>query len=364
MKKTCCIATVIILTFSPFSNLAAQKVVVVPLGGTTEIEASINWKGQWSATELYHNGDGVEFNGSSYLCVGAPACTLTPPGKSWDLMAAKGNTGDTGARGYRGDTGTSGPKGNTGMAGPKGDTGAQGATGATGPTGPKGDTGAQGSKGNIGNTGPKGDTGAQGSKGDTGDAGPKGDIGNTGSKGDTGDKGDTGTQGPKGDTGAQGLKGDKGDKGDTGSGGGSIIAKDNGGVVLGKVLSVIDYALKILTSTGNITELDWAGNPDVTYTYFTGDNCTGTVFKYASSQYPTNDIHWGYLPSNLGVPVPYTLSEWQGAKTPKTRTKENTNGTCDIYTTVRDNTYTLTQTTRTAIGLPDTIAGPIVVEEQ
>jgi len=71
----------------------AEKVVVVPLGSTTNIMASINWRGEWSGSESYQNGDGVQWEGSSYLCVGAPDCTIIPPDGSWDLMAAAGADG-------------------------------------------------------------------------------------------------------------------------------------------------------------------------------------------------------------------------------------------------------------------------------
>ena len=134
--------------FAPMSPAhAAAGVVVVPLGGTTQIEASINWKGAWSAAESYQNGDGVESEGSSYLCVGSPDCTLMPPAGSWDLMAAKGDTGSTGAAGAVGATG---PTGATGAVGATGPTGATGAVGATGPTGPTGATGAAGPTGPTG----------------------------------------------------------------------------------------------------------------------------------------------------------------------------------------------------------------------
>lgn len=65
----------------------------------------------------------------------------------WQVFAAKGDTGTTGAAGPAGATGPAGPTGSTGPAGPTGTTGAtgpqgpQGAVGLTGPPGPAGTTG-------------------------------------------------------------------------------------------------------------------------------------------------------------------------------------------------------------------------------
>ena len=320
----------------PLISFAEDKVIVIPIGDSATVEKL--WRGAWTQGTTYSIGDGVFYSGSSYVCLQDHTASLSndPPSVFWDMLAQKGATGPTGL---------------TGPSGPAGPTGASGATGAQGPAGP---AGAQGLKGDTGNTGPQGPigaTGAQGAAGEPGAQGPKGD------KGDTGATGPQGPAGPKGDTGATGPQGIPGS-------GASIIAKDSGAVVLGKVLTITNYSLFILTTTGKIVEIDWNGKPNIDTTYFTSADCTSGAFRFASLQYPTNFIHWGYLPSSPGVAIPFTLSTFEGAKTPQSRTTEGANGVCEPNTTVRETTYTLTQTTRTAIGLPNTITGPIVVEEQ
>ena len=325
--------------FSPVVSFSANRVVVIPLGSSANIEKV--WRGEWVAGATYSAGDAVFSSGSSYVCLEDHVASASndPPSLQWDLLAQKGATGPTGL------TGPAGPTGATGATGP------QGTTGPAGAQGPKGDTGDAGPAGATGATGAQGATGSQGA---TGAQGPKGDTGDTGPAGATGPQGSQGPQGPQGPQGIQGIPGS----------GGSIIAKDSGPVVIGKVLSVSDYSLYILTSTGKIFEIEWNGKPTIDYTYFTSADCTSGAFRYASTQLPTNNIHWGYLPSNLGVAVPFTLSAYEGAKTPQSRTSPSLNGVCESYTAERLTTYTLTQTTRAAIGLPDTITGPIVVEAQ
>jgi hypothetical protein len=74
----------------------------------------------------------VSFNGSSYVCVAATPISPSGDPTSWELIAAKGDTGATGA------TGATGPKGDTGATGPAGANGAPGSPGATGTTGATG----------------------------------------------------------------------------------------------------------------------------------------------------------------------------------------------------------------------------------
>ena len=48
----------------------AEKVVVVPLmGKTTYIGASIFWTGEWQDNFQYVIGDGMQYEGSSYICL-------------------------------------------------------------------------------------------------------------------------------------------------------------------------------------------------------------------------------------------------------------------------------------------------------
>jgi len=71
---------------------AADKVVVIPLGGANNY---MYWQGTWSDTTNYKIGDGVQYEGSSYVCVGAHNSigSNSPPSAYWDLLAAKGDAG-------------------------------------------------------------------------------------------------------------------------------------------------------------------------------------------------------------------------------------------------------------------------------
>ncbi len=77
---------------------AADKIVVIPLGGAKNF---MYWQGEWSlAGENYKIGDGVQYEGSSFVCVEAHTSSdSTPPLSSvyWDLLALKGDKGDSGA---------------------------------------------------------------------------------------------------------------------------------------------------------------------------------------------------------------------------------------------------------------------------
>ena len=99
----------------------------------------VNWQDAWSdynssfsATNYYIN-DGVEYNGSAYICLVAHTSTNdsdTGTGKPdtasstvWSLMSSMGDKGDTGDTGQTGDTGPQGDTGETGGTGPQGAAG-------------------------------------------------------------------------------------------------------------------------------------------------------------------------------------------------------------------------------------------------
>ena len=116
------------------------RIVFIPFSGK-----KVLWRGEWNTGILYHQGDAVQFDGSSYYCINDHTSTVAdnPPDPScWNLMAAMGATGPAGLNGAKGDSGApgpqgiQGPQGVQGEMGPQGDTGATGATGATGPAGP------------------------------------------------------------------------------------------------------------------------------------------------------------------------------------------------------------------------------------
>ena len=82
------------LAFYIFSStaIAADKVVVIPLGGAKNY---IYWQGNWSVDTFYKVGDGIQYEGSSYICVDAHQSTVStsPPSSQWNLLALKGEPG-------------------------------------------------------------------------------------------------------------------------------------------------------------------------------------------------------------------------------------------------------------------------------
>ena len=126
----------------------AKQVVVIPLGKTINIQASINWMGEWQETTDYLEGDAVQYQGSTYLCLLQHTSDSSnyPPNANWDLLA------EAGAAGTAGETGEQGPPGLQGATGLTGSTGLQGQQGIQGPTGATGATGEQGPPGPIAGT--------------------------------------------------------------------------------------------------------------------------------------------------------------------------------------------------------------------
>ncbi|MBU0943475.1 MAG: hypothetical protein KJ804_14265 [Proteobacteria bacterium] len=159
-----CLANVL---FFSTAIMASDKVVIIPMGATTNIEASINWQGEWADGVPYANGDAVQYQGSSYLCVANHISSPvdSPPHAYWDLVASVGAEGGEGPAGPKGDTGDTGSQGPAGVQGDAGDTGPQGPAGVQGDTG---DTGPQGIKGDTGDIGPQGPAGADGITGPAG----------------------------------------------------------------------------------------------------------------------------------------------------------------------------------------------------
>jgi hypothetical protein len=174
---------------------AADKVVVIPMTGTTKYH-TMDWLGEWTNGINYEIGDGVQKDGSSYMCIAGHTAIESENGPPndvfWSLFAAVGDEGPQGEIGPAGPQGEIGDTGPQGIQGVKGDTGATGLRGAVGDRGPKGD---------------KGDTGPVGSTGPTGDRGPTGEKGDVGPQGE---RGPTGEQGPQGDIGPQGPQGESG----------------------------------------------------------------------------------------------------------------------------------------------------------
>lgn len=131
-----CLAAILFGAIPVFAQ--TDRVVVVPLGKTVSIAAPISWQGQWVSGVTYRQGDGVQFNGSSFICTGVHVSTgsNSPSFPTyWDLLAAQGAEGPQGPEGPQG---IQGDQGIQGLTGPQGDQGPQGPQGIQGPVGPPG----------------------------------------------------------------------------------------------------------------------------------------------------------------------------------------------------------------------------------
>ena len=160
VKKKISIVALFFMTLFISEMHAEDRVVVIPLGADVNIEAPIKWQGEWEEGASYKTGDGLQYNGSSYICLqGHTASTSnSPPSDSfWSLMATKGDKGDEGAIGPQGIPGPIGATGPQGIPGPVGATGPQGVPGPVGATGPQGIPGPVGATGPQGIQGPAGD---------------------------------------------------------------------------------------------------------------------------------------------------------------------------------------------------------------
>ena len=80
------------------ANFAALKSAL----NSMQLPATLAWKGPWQTGVAYLKNDLVEFGGSAYVCIADTAGASTPidPTK-WQLFAAKGTSGATGAPGPR-----------------------------------------------------------------------------------------------------------------------------------------------------------------------------------------------------------------------------------------------------------------------
>ena len=175
MKKitlTLCAASIL------FAAPVYAGLLVVPVKKTILLDTPIYWTGDWATGMTYKGGDGIQYEGSSYICLQDHTSSLSnaPPNSTyWDIMAVKGEDGEDGATGPPGPQGEQGP---TGPPGPKGDTGPmppmppcpKGDTGPTGPPGPQGPQGPQGPTGDCSSC-PTGPASIQGEKEDVGPQG-------------------------------------------------------------------------------------------------------------------------------------------------------------------------------------------------
>ena len=143
------------LTWDGVNNLTVRGTILNADG----IPNGMVWRGAWNINYSqggtdYALNDGVENDGSSYVCVAQHnSVTIGSNGEPgvgsswetyWDLWASIGDTGATGHTGEQGEQGETGHTGSTGSDGVTGQTGHTGAQGETGQTGSTGSTGASG----------------------------------------------------------------------------------------------------------------------------------------------------------------------------------------------------------------------------
>ena len=157
MNKKNSIVIFLTMTVFTYETYGEDRIVVIPLGAEVNLEAPIKWRGEWTDGESYKKGDGLQYNGSSYISLQehAASITNTPPNDSfWSLMATKGDKGDEGPIGPQGIPGPVGATGPQGLPGPVGATGPQGVPGPVGAVGPQGIPGPVGAMGPQGIQGP------------------------------------------------------------------------------------------------------------------------------------------------------------------------------------------------------------------
>jgi hypothetical protein len=298
-------------------------------------------------------GGGSKRSRTYYACVTKQFHTL-------NLTTRTGTCGDGERKISFNAEGPPGPRGRTGARGP---AGAKGADGPAGPAGPKGADGATGAPG------PKGEQGAKGEKGDQGlpgEQGPQGLKGDKGEKGDTGAAGPQGLKGDKGDTGAAGAKGDKGDpgiQGPPGQGGPALVDANN--VSLGRVISYTRYAATVVTSTGYQIDIPFDGVFKPAQIYYTGAGCTGTAYlNDGNGGTPPFDAISGkwlvYSGSMNTLMAPATVANGFSMGEAFTAATID-NPSCGASAGTRSG-WKLQPITRTAAGLPASIATPLTLQ--
>jgi hypothetical protein len=282
----------------------------------------VNWTGPWDAGSGYAALDAVQFGGDSFIAIAANTGEAPQPdGGSWQFLAAGGAVG---------------PQGLVGPAGPKGDTGPTGDLGPAGSAGPKGDTGATGDPGPVGPPGPKGDTGSAGPKGDTGSAGPKGDTGSTGPQGPPGDAGATGPQGPPGGT--------------------SLV--DATAQNLGRIVSLSDDNVTVLTAPGYLVTYRWDGSFERHQVVFTASSCGSNPLLNGKTTAPrsisTKRVVYSAVKAQLYVPGAAASAAFSGVS-------YDSDGVCRA-SSINNFGWALVTALRSTVGIPATVTGPLTVQ--
>jgi len=241
-----------------------------------------------------------------------------------------------------------------------------GAAGPTGPTGPAGATGATGEQGPIGPQGPVGPTGETGPAGPPGPVGEQGVQGVAGPEGPTGPRGPTGPAGEAGATGADGPIGPAGPPGPPGPAGGGLTARSADNIELGKVISLYDSGVELLTSTGHLVYIDWTGGFGAGQIIYTGANCSGDAYLNSGHnvlrQMWGKSVVWSNSKNSLMVPElvdPATGVSWTMAPAGGAQSMDNPD--CGPYTS-GNHGWKLKAVTRAQVGLPTSINTPIRVQ--
>ena len=141
-----------------------------------------------------------------------------------------------------------------------------------------------------------------------------------------------------------------------------IVAVDSLGNDLGYILSASASTISIINSNEYMYDIYWDGEMVKSNVYYTLSSCAGTAYYYPfSTKYPakylaTDGDDISYLPANtntLGIATVTSLS---------TLSKKDTNGTC-VFWTASGDYIELTQVTRSALGIQNTIIAPISLNE-
>lgn len=294
-----------------------------------------------------------------------------------------GATGPQGPQGVEGPVGPDGalgpvgPNGGDGASGPQGPVGPTGLTGQTGPIGPAGPQGDEGDAGPVGPAGPQGDTGATGNTGATGSTGPQGVAGDTGPAGPAGPQGatgNTGPAGPQGTTGNTGPAGATGAAGPAGPSGGGVTLKDANDVTLGKVVGTADLTATVVTSTGHVLTISWAGMPQLGSQIYYAGACATTSTMWlngGSSQVRKangklavySQVTGSYLvPKTVGADGTVTSGAMTGLANGEQTSTSSSAGTCQTQGTSNNMGYELKAVAASAVGMPATIAAPLTVQ--
>lgn len=94
-------------TCCPTACTTTNTVVEIPgpagaTGPSGTAAGVVAWHGAYDNAHAYAINDGVSYNGSSYVCIAASTGNLPTNVAFWQLLAAKGDTGATGAAGTPG----------------------------------------------------------------------------------------------------------------------------------------------------------------------------------------------------------------------------------------------------------------------